>query len=943
MFHVFAPNMRCREFRCCALAAAILTVTLVSTAGAVEAATSQLQGPRANKQFNVPTGDLASALNRFAEQSGLRLIYPAELTTGLITRGLIGNYAPMEGLNQLLRGTGVSARVSGENAVTLERVSVRDSNGVVVTELLTLDPVRVEGKASVSDEDRPYTTAGSSSHISQQQIERFRGTTVGDIFQGTPGVLVGENRNSGGLDVNIRGMQGQSRVPVLLDGARQETTVWRGYAGVSSRTYVDPDLIGGIDITKGPSVTADSTGAVGGLVSMRTLSANDIIKDGESWGLRVRGGAFGNSSAAPPPLTVAGMSGTGRTYRIDCAVPSLCEGDYALPASFGSAEGMNRPDTADLRSWAGSIAAAGRFEHFDLVAAYAQRSQGNYYSGTHGPTPNIEFTYRQLPFYTEVTAIRDGITRFRGGERVVNSNNDSNSILLKSTFYPTDAQSWEFGFVRYKSEYGELMPSQLIWLDRVKQTDNSTVNAQTWTSRYEWNPSDRDWLHLRFNAWHTHTNSVNRSYSEDIYEGIYSRDPTPEYYDRWGSDLGNEMRFEKWGAHTLTYGVTAQWENINTQIPLDEDGHPLDNAGYGRIGDRQEFSLFLDWRWKPWKTLTFDAGLRYSKARTDDHKLVIPKGHDEFLYDDDGHVIDTVYVQSVFCVDKNGDGACDPIRYRTNNDGAAPAFSLTYEPWGNGLQFYAQYMQALRLPSLFETTQGWSVVPALDVPLRPEHAYNYELGANLLRRDALFVGDRLTVKLAAFYNLTRNYLTRTSPNEWEEGGQIFVMRNIQSVDLHGFELSTGYDAGPVYGELGGTYYNHIEVCHYGSYRRDRCNNYGVANSYFNNMIPPKWHASATLGARFFAKRLDVGARGTFMGLRTPTPPFNDDVARGFNRAVPWRAYNLLDLYASWKQNDTVTVDFNIDNVTDRYYLDALSLGLVPAPGRTARLSLTVNF
>ncbi len=282
---------------------------------------------------------------------------------------------------------------------------------------------------------------------------------------------------------------------------------------------------------------------------------------------------------------------------------------------------------------------------------------------------------------------------------------------------------------------------------------------------------------------------------EDIYEGIYSRDPTPEYYDRWGSDLGNEMRFEKWGAHTLTYGVTVQWENINTQIPLDEDGHPLDNAGYGRIGDRQEFSLFLDWRWKPWKTLTFDAGLRYSKARTDDHKLVIPKGHDEFLYDDDGHVIDTVYVQSVFCVDKNGDGACDPIRYRTNNDGAAPAFSLTYEPWGNGLQFYAQYMQALRLPSLFETTQGWSVVPALDVPLRPEHAYNYELGANLLRRDALFVGDRLTVKLAAFYNLTRNYLTRTSPNEWEEGGQIFVMRNIQSVDLHGFELSTGYDAG----------------------------------------------------------------------------------------------------------------------------------------------------
>ena len=39
----------------------------------------------------------------------------------------------------------------------------------------------------------------------------------------------------------------------------------------------------------------------------------------------------------------------------------------------------------------------------------------------------------------------------------------------------------------------------------------------------------------------------------------------------------------------------------------------------------------------------------------------------------------------------------------------------------------------------------------------------------------------------------------------------------------------------------------------------------------------------------------------------------------------------------------MNVDFNVDNVTDRYYLDALSLGMVPAPGRTARLSVTLQF
>ncbi|MEJ1965020.1 MAG: TonB-dependent receptor [Gammaproteobacteria bacterium] len=663
---------------------------------------------------------------------------------------------------------------------------------------------------------------------------------------------------------------------------------------------------------------------------MRTLGANDIIDGEESWGTRVRAGAFGNSGAPPPPNTIAGMNGTGRTYRIDCAVASLCEGAYALPASFGSAEGMNRPDTWDAGSWAGSIAAAKRFDNFDLVAAYAHRDQGNYYAGTHGPTPTVELTYRELPFYTEVTAIRDGIARFRGGERIVNSNNESSSLLLKSNIYLSDDQSWDLGYVRYDSKYGEMMPSQLIWLDQIKQTDNSSVTAQTYTSRYQWNPAAQNWLDLRFDLWHTHTDTVNRSFSEDIYE-TFSIPPAPEHYNRWGGTLGNQMHFDRWGSHKLEFGVTSQWEDINTQIPLGENGAPVDNTSYGRIGDRQEVGAFLNWQWKLRPTLTLEAGVRYTHARTDDHKLVVPRGHDEYLYDDNGNVVETVYVQSVFCIDRDGNGACDPIRYRTNNAGTAPVVSLTYEPWRNGLQFYARSAQAVRNPSLFETTSGWSVQPALDVPIQPEHAYNLEVGSNFLKRDALLEGDRLAAKFAVFRNHTRNYLTRTSPNAWEEQGQIFVMRNIDTVNLHGAELTLEYDPGHVYGELGGAYYDHIEVCSYGSYRRESCNDYGVANSYFNNMIPPKWHASATLGVRLFARRLDIGARGTFMGQRTETPPFNDDTARGFNRVVPWRSYNVFDLYASWKYSDAIAADFSIDNLTDRYYLDALSLGLVPAP------------
>ena len=208
---------------------------------------------------------------------------------------------------------------------------------------------------SLEDErkDDAWRKAGSSSYLSRDDIERSRGTSVGDIFKGTTGVLVGENRNSGGLDVNIRGMQGQGRVPILVDGARQETTVYRGYSGVASRSYIDPDLIGGIQIDKGPTLSAQGTGATGGLVSMRTLDADDIIRPGQDFGIRLRGTAIGNNSGSPVEagtpagLYTGGTFGANPVYRTDCATASLCSGSHALPTEWGYPCLLYTSDAAD--------------------------------------------------------------------------------------------------------------------------------------------------------------------------------------------------------------------------------------------------------------------------------------------------------------------------------------------------------------------------------------------------------------------------------------------------------------------------------------------------------------------------------------------------------------------------------------------------------------------
>ncbi len=354
-----------------------------------------------------------------------------------------------------------------------------------------------------------------------------------------------------------------------------------------------------------------------------------------------------------------------------------------------------------------------------------------------------------------------------------------------------------------------------------------------------------------------------------------------------------------------------------------------DNRQAGREGDRDEYSAFIALQYQPVPSVTLDAGLRYTRFKSNDNRPIV-------IYDKD----------SPYCVDADGDGACDPLPNRNRQSGTAPVVSLSWSPGNMGLQFYGRYAEAYRMPSLFESTSGFSFVPKPDIVLKPEHARNREIGVNYLRDGLLTRNDKLRLKFAYFRNRSTDYLTRTTSNLWEEGGRdpySFTMRNIDSATFHGMEFSGSYDMGWLYTEFGITKYNKIEICHTGSNRVNPCNDYGIAGSYINNMVPPKWHANVLLGARLLERKLDIGVRAIFMGQRNNTPRFENDTARSFLKVVPWHKYKVFDFYASYRVSDHLSIDFNIDNFTDRYYLDALGLGLIPAPGRTARLSMTLRY
>lgn len=889
-------------------------------------ATPQSQPPI---NVNLPAGKLSTVLNQFSRQAKITLSYEEQDLKDISVAAFNGTYSADIVLFTLLQNTNLMPIKVADNAWIIKKKSQTG----VTQQSTTLNTIKVESQRSKL-KDKTYRESASVNIITQENIERFRGTSVGDIFQGTPGVLISENRNSGGLDINIRGMQGQGRVPVLIDGSRQETTVYRGYSGVSSRSYIDPDLIGNLQIIKGPAMVAQGTGATGGLVSVNTLSISDIVKPGELSGMRFRASGIGNTSSAPTAGTYAGYFIPGApsrnsndssriisstNYRSDCRFPDYCAQKFLMPDQFAPTEGMERPNLFNFGSYATSLAGGKRFDWGDVVLAYAKRKQGTYHAGTKGSTPKLTIGEPdKLAWYTETPVTLEYISRFRGGERIPNTNFASESWLLKASYYLPDDQSLEFSHIRYQSTYGEMMPSQIRSFGQARQWLDSDVLNKTYTARYRWQPVENDLIDLRTNVWHT--NAVTKLNTPGVGSiDIANNTNRIDNYQRWGLDITNSMRFFKWGEMTLNYGFSNQWEDMDTDTPEDEGVY----AG-SRNGTRQEFSAFTAFKWEFLPQWTLDTGIRYSKFKSKDNN---PLG---------------LTTDNPACI-SNGNGGCLPVNYKNSNSGSAPLIAITWQPTKQ-LMVYLRHAEALRMPSLFESTTGWSGSPVLDILLKQEHAKNNEIGVSYVNKTLFNNQHQLRAKIAYFDNHVDDYITRTQPNAWEQrqqGLDFFRLRNIDSVDLKGIELDVSYDATTWLAELKGTKYNHIQACNIGSFVRYHCSNWGIPQSYINNMIPPNWHASLHLGARMMEQQLEFGLRATFMGKRHSIPTYS--AKPGFNPPVLWESYRLLDLYAKYQFNDQVTLDFTIDNVTDRYYLDALSLGLVPAPGRTARLGFNLQF
>lgn len=932
-----------------------IKTTLLASAALCLVVGAGLPGP-ANAQnattqtvsLNIRSQDLGSALTALADRAGLRLLLPSSLVAGRISPPLSGTFTREQALSRLLAGTGLSYSFTNANTVTItDRVAAAHDGVAPATDgSLVLDTINVQGAKDGFSENTPYETAGSSNYISGETIERFRGSSPSDIFRGTPGVMSGESRNSGGVDVNIRGLQGYGRVAVTIDGAQQASVSDRGYFGDANSTMIDPNLLGGVSITKGPSNDPGASGAIAGHVAMNTITADDIVPEGKTWGIRVKGG-FSTNSKSPPATGTWGGSGVSSQSRIvETNFPG--ESVEEVPTDFGERPLGARPDWWLPTGGNGSVAIATKQENFEAVAAFSHRERGNYFAGTHGDHARVgetgEGIYSQTVDQEQIDLLdiyypghglkvgdilssktlwygNIGSTVYRPGEEVLNTSNVLTSGLLKGVLTLDGGHRFELGYMRSETEYGFAWPTNYLTLGNHQfQNELAQASADMVTGKYRYNPDDSDLIDISLNGWYTRQRvhevaNTDMLRADGLPRSQYNSDLTNTDAPMVGFDLSNRsLLASAWGDVSLRYGLAYLMQDVDVHKNHMEfrNGTPRVNTPYDESNRRQQWDVFIDGSWKPTDWLKLDAGLRYMTART------------EYGW--------------------NGVNLSEPPT-KQSSDGLAPNVSVTVEPL-DGLQFYGTYKQGWRAPSFKEVMSFSPYAVARDytggvtngAALKDEHSTNYEIGANLLRNDVFQVGDTLGLKASYFVNDVDDYITNVYG--LTDRTTVSTTMNFDRVSYSGVEFSARYDSDMFFGEAGAIYYDKIKQCPRGNVCYVSGSEDGLDQNKWRNHIPPEYSLSLTAGMRLFDQKLTLAGRVTYNSESAGQPAKHVDP---WVNSLWWKAYALVDVYGSYKFNDAVTLDFAVENLFDKYYKDPLANVSQPGPGRTFRMNMTAKF
>lgn len=241
----------------------ILSCSLAAMPAAAQAAT-----------FNVPAQDVASAVRLFARQSNVQIVVAGSLAEGRRSHAINGTMSVEEGLSQMLRGTGLTARKAGPTAYVVaaggtpvgETVapSAEDRNMIVVTGALA---AQREAVAEKRDADAVIET------LRANDVGKLPDQNVAEALKRLPGVTAANDQGEGRYVV-IRGID-PALANVSLNGMTQPAPEPDGRQ--VKLDDLPSAMIQSISVSKSLLPSQDAN-AIAGEVSIKTRTAFDNKK-----------------------------------------------------------------------------------------------------------------------------------------------------------------------------------------------------------------------------------------------------------------------------------------------------------------------------------------------------------------------------------------------------------------------------------------------------------------------------------------------------------------------------------------------------------------------------------------------------------------------------------------------------------------------------------------
>lgn len=264
------------------------------------------QAASAPQAIDIPAGNLAQALERLGEQTGVLITYAPGLVQGVRVSSVSGQLAPGDALRRLLEGSGIQAEAVNDKTFVLKRAATpsaaprpstpaqRAPAASEVQQLggLTVTGTRIRGGETPS----PVITIGS------ERIREEGFTDLGDVMRSipqnygggqNPGVTAGAwqggmyNQNvTGGSAANLRGI-GQDATLTLLNGRRMS---YGGYDQAVDISSIPVEAVERMEIVTDGASAIYGSDAVGGVVNVMLRRDFDGVAVSARYGEATQGG-----------------------------------------------------------------------------------------------------------------------------------------------------------------------------------------------------------------------------------------------------------------------------------------------------------------------------------------------------------------------------------------------------------------------------------------------------------------------------------------------------------------------------------------------------------------------------------------------------------------------------------------------------------------------------